>query len=129
MIYVLDTHPLVWHLENHPNLPTRVSAILSSGDSEIVIPSIVLAEVWYLYQRRRIKTSPADIRSRILSAVNCSVYPLDEAVLELLPPGLDIHDAIIVSTSLVYRNVIQRPTQLITRDQAITDSRLIDVLW
>lgn len=88
-----------------------------------------MAEVWYLYQRKRIKTSPTDIRAQILSAVNCSVYPLDEAVLELLPPGLEMHDAIIVATSLVYRDVIQRPTQLITRDKMITDSGLIEVMW
>jgi len=129
MTYIVDTHPLVWHLENNPTLPARVSAILSSGESEIVIPSIVLAKVWYLYQRKRIKTSPADIRAQILSAANCSVYPLDEAVLELLPLGLEMHDAIIVSTSLVYRDLIQRPTQLITCDQMITDSHLIDVRW
>ncbi len=129
MIYVLDTHPLVWHLESNPRLPSRVADILSSADAEIVIPSIVLAEIWHLYQRKRIRTSPADIRSRVLSAANCSLYPLDEAVLDLLPTGLEIHDAIVVGTSLVYRDVIQRPTQLITRDQAITDSRLIDILW
>lgn len=129
MTYVLDTHPLVWHLERNPKLSAKASAVLSAGDSEIVVPSIVLAEIWHLYQHKRINTSPDDIRSQILSASNCAVYPLDEAVLELLPSGLEIHDAIIVSTALVYRDVMRRPTQLVTRDQTITDSHLVDVLW
>lgn len=129
MIYVIDTHPLVWHLESNPKLSARAAAVLSSAIANFVVPSIVMAEVWYLYQHKRIRTSPEDIRSRILSATNCSVYPLDEAVLELLPAGLDIHDAIIVGTAAVYRDVLKQPTQLITRDQTITDSKLIDVLW
>jgi PIN domain nuclease of toxin-antitoxin system len=48
MTYILDTHALVWYLENNVKLPPRVSVILSSADSEIVIPSIVLVEVWHL---------------------------------------------------------------------------------
>jgi PIN domain nuclease of toxin-antitoxin system len=129
VIYVVDTHPLVWHLEANPNLSVRAASVLSSSDSEIIVPSIVLVEIWYLYQRRRIKTSPQDIRSRILSAANCFVYPLDEAVIEMLPAGLDIHDAVIVGTGLVYRDVVRRPVQLITRGRMITESKLIDVLW
>ncbi|MFA7236663.1 MAG: PIN domain-containing protein [Phycisphaeraceae bacterium] len=129
MIYVVDTHPLVWHLEGDTKLSASAAAILSSDAAEIVIPSIVLAEVWYLYQRKRIKTSPRDIRSTILAATNCSIYPLDEAVLEVLPNGLDIHDALIVATAPVYQDVLKQPTQLITRDRMITDSKLVDVLW
>ena len=129
MIYIVDTHALVWHLEANPNLSPSAAAVLSSGASEVIIPSIVLAEVWYLYQRKRIKTSPQSVRSMILAASNCSVYPLDEAVLDMLPTGLDIHDALIVGTGLVYRDIIRRPTLLITRDRAIADSKLIDVLW
>ena len=129
MIYVIDTHALVWHLESNPKLSARGAAVLASAASEFVIPSIVMAEVWYLYQKKRIKTSLQDIRARILSAANCSVYPLDEAVLEMLPTGLDIHDAVIVGTALVYRDVLKQATQLITCDRTITDSKLIDVLW
>lgn len=129
MIYVLDTHPLVWYLERNPKISTRVRQVLSSTASEIVIPSIVMAEVWHLSQRKRIKTSPEEVRSRILSTGNSSIYPLDESVLESLPPGLDIHDAVIVATAMVYRDILRYPTQLVTRDQAITDSKLVDVLW
>ena len=129
MIYVVDAHPLVWLLQGDSRLPSGAMAILRSGDCAVIVPSIVIAEIWHLFNRRRIRISPQDIRSRILSASNCSVYPLDETVLDLLPKGLDIHDAIIVATAQVCRDVLGQPAQLITGDRKITESGLIDVLW
>ena len=129
MIYVVDTHAVVWHLEEDARLSRRAASVLSSSDCRIVVPSIVIAEVWHLFNRKRIEISPREVRSRILTASNCSVYPLDEAVIDLLPPGLDIHDAIIVATALLARDLLGEPTQLITADRKITESGLIDVLW
>ncbi len=129
MIYVLDTRPLVWYLEGNKKLSPQAAAAMSSASARLVVPTIVLAEIRYLYERKRIRISLELVRARILSSLNCSVHPLDEAVLELFPSGLDIHDAVIVGTALVYRDVLKQPTQLISRDQAIADSRLIDVLW
>src|SRR5437764_860466 len=119
MIYVLDTHPLVWHLETNSKLSRAAAAILNSPVSTLVLPSIVVAEVWYLYERKRIATSPADVRLNLLTAANCSIYPLDDAVLEMLPAGLSIHDAIIVATAKVYRDVLKQPVRLITQDREI----------
>ena len=129
MIHVLDTHPLVWHLEGNRRLSPKARAVLTDPSAELVVPTIVLAEVWHLYHRKKIRTSPQEVRARILSASNCSVYPLDEAVLELFPAGLDIHDAIIVATARVYRDVLHRPVRLVTRDEPITQSGLIETLW
>ena len=42
---------------------------------------------------------------------------------------LDIHDAIIVATALVFREVLGRETSVITRDAAIRNSRLVRVVW
>jgi len=94
-----------------------------------VIPTIVLAETWHLYHRKRIRTSPDEVRLRVLSASNCLIYPLDEAVLELFPPNLDIHDAIIVATARVYRELLKQPVRLITCDRMITESRLVETVW
>lgn len=129
MIHVVDTHPLVWHLEGNPRLSAAARGVLTSPESEIVVPSIVVAEVWYLYHRKRISTSADDIRERILRARNCSIYPLDEAVLELLPAGLDIHDAVIVSAAKLYRDVLGQPVRLVTCDEAISRSGIVETLW
>ena len=129
MIHVLDTHPLVWHLEGNGRLSPRARAVLMDPGAELVIPTIVLAEIWHLHNRQKIRTSAQELRARILSASNCSVYPLDEAVLELLPAELDIHDAIIVATARVYRDVLQQPVRLLTCDKPITQSGLVDTVW
>ncbi len=46
-----------------------------------------------------------------------------------MPAGLDIHDGIIVATALLFRDVLQQPTSLITRDRPITESGLVEVVW
>lgn len=102
---------------------------LGDPSASLIIPSIVLAEVWYLYHRNRIATKPEQIRDRILSASNCSVYPLDEAVLELLPVGFELHDAIIVATACLYADVLDQAVQLITCDRTIAAAGLVETLW
>jgi len=129
MIHVVDTHALVWHLEANSRLSQIARGILSSPDSDLVIPSIVVAEVWYLYHRKRISTTPDDVRARIVSARNCSIYPLDETILGLLPEGFDIHDAIIVATAKLYRDILCRPVRLISCDKAVTQSGMIETIW
>jgi hypothetical protein len=55
--------------------------------------------------------------------------PLDEQVISMIPTGLDIHDSIIVATAIFYRDMLRQPTTLITKDRAITQSGLIQILW
>lgn len=124
MTYVIDTHALVWHV-----VSPRVQAILDDPASRLVIPAIVLVEVKYLYAAKRIKTNFADLVQRLNRLTNCSICLLDEEVAEFVPENLYIHDAIIVATALVYRNVLGHQVSLITKDRMVGDSKLIDVLW
>lgn len=129
MTYILDTHPLVWFLEASPRLSAVARAAISDPASQLVIPSIVLVEISYLYARKRIATDVGAVRRRILTATNCVAYPLDEQVVEHIPTNLDIHDAIVVATALVYRDVLRQQVTVITKDEAIRQSRLVEVLW
>ena len=70
----------------------------------------------------------ADVE-RLITARNCTIYPLNKKVVSQIPTGLDIHDSIIVATALVYRNLRQLPVTLITKDTKITQSGLIQTLW
>jgi len=54
---------------------------------------------------------------------------LDGPVVERLPTTLNIHDAIIVATGLVFRDVLSESTAVVTKDADITASGLINVLW
>ena len=123
--YVLDTHALVWFLEKNPHLSNNVRLAILDANAEIVIPTIVLTEVVFLYSRKKIKTNLPTVLAGVASAANCTVYPLDEEVVLRLPTNLDIHDAIIVATSLLYRDLMGRDVAVLTRDELIRNANLI----
>ena len=129
MTFVVDTHPLVWFLEGNKRLSKKAEEALADAEASFVVPSIVLAEITFLYAKGRIPIAPGAVLRHLSAVRNCAIYPLDEAVIERLPITLEIHDAIIVATALVFRDVLGHPTTVITRDEQITDSGLVDVLW
>ncbi|MFQ5796309.1 MAG: type II toxin-antitoxin system VapC family toxin [Candidatus Bipolaricaulia bacterium] len=129
MIYVVDTHALVWFLEGNKRLGKEAKTILLKADTEIVIPSIVLAECKFLFAKKRISIDIEEIHKRVIIARNSTVYPLDEAVIDKMPTTLEIHDAIIVATGLVLRETLGEEAAVITRDEAIMNAGLIDTFW
>jgi PIN domain nuclease of toxin-antitoxin system len=129
MTYVVDTHALVWFLEGNTRLSTVARNALTDRTAQMVIPTIVLAEIAFLYARHRIAIDLPHVLTRVTGAANCLVYSLDAAVVEQLPTTLNIHDAIIVATALVFRDVLSESTAVVTKDAAITASGLIQALW
>lgn len=129
MLYVLDAHPLIWYLENNPKLSQPAAAAMADRHAQLVVPTIALAEIWHLYNRRRSGPSLAEAQSLIDSLNNCIVRPFDKAILHRMPTGLEIHDAIIVATTLTYAAGMTGPVRLITTDGRITASGLVDVHW
>lgn len=129
MTYVIDTHALIWFAEGNSRLSSIAKATLISPSTQIVVPSIVLVEVRYLYAAKRSIIGLAELYQGVLDSANCAIYPLDEEVVDRIPENLNIHDAIITATALVYREVMGQQVKLITKDRRIRDSKLIDVLW
>ena len=129
MFYVLDTHAIVWAIENDPRLSAAAKSVLKNPASELVVPTMVLVEIQYLTVKKRFSANLAHVYQRFINSANCRVHPLDEEVVAQIPTGLDIHDAMITATALVYRDVFQQPVTLITKDNRITQSGLIQTLW
>lgn len=125
MTYVVDTHALVRHLEGDSRQGPAAQAALNDGSVKKVIPTIVLAEIAFLYSRSRIVTDVATISSHVATASDCVIYPLDEIVVSHLPTALNIHDAIIVATAIVFRDVLGETTSLITKDSEIAAGRIV----
>lgn len=128
MTYVIDTHTLIWFAEGNSRLSATAKTALTDISVQIIVP-IVLVEARYLFAAKRIKISLAELYQEVLNFANCAIYPLDEEVVDRIPENLNIHDAIITATALVYRDVIGHQVKLVTKDGRIRDSRLIDVLW
>jgi predicted nucleic acid-binding protein len=129
MTYVVDMHALVQFLEGSPRLGRAVRNALCDTAAPVMIPTIMLAEIMFLYARHRIAIDLPHVLAHVASAVHCVVYPLDGAVVERLPTTLNIHNAIIVASALVFRNVLSERTAVVTKDADIAASGLVDVLW
>lgn len=129
MVYVVDTHALVWFFEESKELGGNALKVLSSDSSKLIIPTIVPAEIFYLSQRQRIAKSFNDILKTIEQDDRCIIYPLDLNVLKFLPKGLNIHDGIICGTALVYKELLREKVKLITKDREIARLALVDTIW
>jgi len=126
---VTDTHPWVWFLAKNTRLSVKAKDALADPTNVIIVPSIVLMEIKYLYLHKRISISFEATLEKIESCDNILVYPLDISVASFAPTSLDIHDAIIVGTALQASEDLGLPSSLVTADKAITGSRLVPVIW
>ncbi len=71
MTYVVDTHALVWFLEGNTRLSTAGRNALTDRTAQMVIPTIVLAEIAFLYARHRIAIDLPRVLARVTGAANC----------------------------------------------------------
>lgn len=129
MVYVLDTHAVVWFLEGSSRLGATAKASMSDPTADLVVPTIVLVEAGFLYARKRSLVDVHTVQRTLIAAANCIAYPLDEQVVSLIPTSLNIHDAIIVATALVYRDILKVPVKVVTKDAEIISSGLVDTCW
>jgi PIN domain nuclease of toxin-antitoxin system len=83
---VADTHALVWHLTTPGRLGRaagRAFAAADAGRAVCYVSVIALVEIWLLYERGRLRFSPAKILETMGDHPGYAVLPLDiEQVLE-----------------------------------------------
>ena len=128
--YIVDTHGLVWFLEKSQKLGEKAREALLDEGSNLIIPSIVLAEIKFLFGKNRFSTSLDHVFQTINEDPRCIVQPLDMDVISMLPTELEIHDAIIVATALFLKDrSFSDDVALITRDEEIISSKLIKTIW
>ncbi len=129
MIYVTDTHSLVWFLANDSKLGKDALNIFRSADegkSLIVIPAIVIAEVLYIAEKRGASAQLSALLKKLEESANYIVYNLNLSVLietQSLKKLKDMHDRIIVATA----NIIS--AKLISRDSEIKNSGYVETVW
>ncbi len=129
---VVDTHTIVWYLEDDPRLSVRAAEALDSataaGDA-ILIPSVCLVELTYLIEKHRL---PAVVRETLVQTLDdpaspCSLVPLDRAVADALrrvPRNEvpDLPDRIIAATAVAIA------VPLVSHDSKIRASQ-IQTIW
>ena len=130
MPFVTDTHSLIWHLTDDPQLSIHAKEVFQKADNfqdHIFIPCIVFFELLYLIEKKKVVIDFDDFLEMVSSSKNYKVEPLCLPIIEkskIIPRRkvADPWDRIIAATSL-HLNL-----PLITRDRILR--RLgIDVLW
>ncbi|MCF6156700.1 MAG: hypothetical protein E3K36_16020 [Candidatus Brocadia sp.] len=129
MHIVTDTHPWVWFLTANPRLSLKAKSALSDSSNIIIIPSIVMMEIKYLYHRKRISLPFEEVMQQCETAENVLFHPMDLSIVSIAPTSFDIHDAIIVGTAIQFAEELGQAVSLVTADSAITESHLVPVIW
>ena len=132
MRYVVDTHVLLWYVQDHPALSTEADEVLSNPSSELFLPAVVLMEAcWIVEAGKTSIQSPRALLEAIDDDARFSYIPIDREMIDIsitLTSIKEIHDRLIVATTLSLRKV-DPSIALITKDQAITASGLVPVIW
>ena len=102
---------------------------MADPSNQIIIPSIVMMEIRYLYQHKRIPLSFEYALQQVEASNNILIAPMDISVVTISPLSLDIHDAIIVGTAIQSSESFGQAVSLVTADIAITESRLVRIIW
>ncbi len=127
--YVVDTHSLIWFITENHTLSKRASQILEEGEKakvEVLIPTIVLAEITYIAQKKKVKITVNEVLERIQEGDGFMVVPFDFPIFQIvlkLPEDWEIHDRIIAATARYYG------AQLITKDRSLRKSGKIETVW
>lgn len=127
--FVVDTHALAWFLAEDARLSATALQILSAaeaGETQVLISTLVLAELTYIAQRQRVPVTIETALTRIEAGDGFAIVPFDLSCFQAmlgLPEHWDIHDRIIAATANLY------DAQLITRDEMLTASETVSVVW
>lgn len=136
MPYVTDTHALIWHMTDDPELSIKAKEIFQKVDSAqeyIFIPCIIFFELLYLVEKNRIAVDYDSIMTMISSSNNYRVEPLCLRIIEksrMIPMEKvrDPWDRLIAATSM------HLSLPLITRDKSLRKKELgrkigLETIW
>jgi PIN domain nuclease of toxin-antitoxin system len=126
--YVTDTHSLVWYFTDDQRLSKKALKSFEGTvkEGQIIVPTVVLAEMLFIAKKGRIPHGFTATDAKIETLANFEIAPLDLDVLKIaegIDVPLEMHDKLIVATAIRY------DACLITRDEQITKSKAVKIIW
>ncbi len=130
-LYVTDTHPLLWYVHRHSKLSKAALRIFSRaerGEALIYIPAMVLLECGILVRigRFRFKESFPLWMDSLIAQTGFELAPLESGIISDAVALQTISDPFDLSVVATARH---KGLPLITGDQHIIDSRLVEIVW
>lgn len=127
--YVTDTHTLLWYLLASPSLSAKAKSIFDKaavGAAFIYIPSIVFAELYFLNVKQKLIIDFDREFQNIKLSGQFILLPFEaDDVLDFDKNSAvkEMHDRMIVGVARKLN------VPLLTKDQNITNSRLVNTIW
>ena len=128
-VYVADTHALFWYRQDSSKLSPAADAVFRlalAGEAYILVPAIVVAELYYLTQKLGTAQSPTDILADINNSREFVFSKLGQADLENLEKVNDVpemHDRLIAAAALTHK------APIISKDETLRNSAALQVIW
>lgn len=127
--YVADTHALFWYLINSAELGPNARLAFDEADvgrALIYVPTIVIAELYYLNEK---KGKPLDFAAKYARLAQSKqfvllrFYPSHVLDFDACSAVTEMHDRIIVGTAR------RMNAKLLSRDSQITTSAIVTTVW
>lgn len=131
-IYVADTHTLLWHLFD----PSRLSIIafeafqeIGQNEALLHLPAVVIAEALMIIEKKRVQGTQTQFEQLLQQMNTSDNYRIGQLDLTIVLKAAqyrqikDIFDRLIVAEA----SLLNAP--LITRDEEITASTLVPIIW
>ena len=131
-MFVTDTHPLIWFsTRKYSQLSPKILSAFEkadAGESLIYIPAVVLWEIAILQNLGKINLPErfSFWSNKLLRKQGFKIIPLETSIIaNAVNYGFnnDLFDKIIVSCAAEF------DLPLITKDSAITESKLVEIYW
>lgn len=127
--HVVDTHALVWYLTKHERLSNHALAVFQAaerGETLLIVPAIVVAELYYVHQKtkafenfertfKKLEAAPHFVFTTF-TPEQVLDFPDDHAV-----PGM--HDRMIVGVAR------RLGIPVLTADTLIIAANLVEIVW
>ncbi len=126
---VTDTHALLWWFTDSPKLSSKASEIFKiceKGEIIIFIPSIVIAELISIFDKKRVTFNFRNLFKKIRKSENFVLIALHYPILEkmvTLKEVTELHDKIIASTAKYLK------VPIITKDKTLQMLPSIKAIW
>ena len=127
--YIVDSHALFWFLEYPSQLSPAADAVFrlaAAGGALIVVPAIVVAELFYLTAKAGLPILPSELLSRIDASREFAFSEMGQDQLEAMESiaGVtEMHDRLMAAEA------VMRQAPVISKDEILRQSQVVDVIW
>ena len=124
--YVIDTQALIKFLNGIKVINENIDLILKKtdeGEKIIIIPSVVMFEIGYLHEKKKIPISLVEVEKIINNSIN---YVEEKLSINIIKSAFEITDIPELHDKLIAGTARYLKLPLITNDPVILKSRFVE---